>query len=349
MAVGTWPVAAPGARLSRGVVVAAGLAALLVWVAALPQEHAPRAFRLPGALTVLTPADGLGAVSGGWGDAWLDDRWSEHLLRVDHRTGNVVARIPVEGRMALSAGAGAVWALQSGGGYGRGLRGPLLRIDPARNRVMDRMALRTPTGEAVLGFGVLARGDSVWVWGPDELLRFDSRTDRLAQLIPLPDARGETTGFALVDGAPVITTADGHLVRFDPHTGEEVATVSLPLTPPVLQQAIGSRVVLTAPGTVAALDLRSGRLLWRRGLGYRISTVVEAGGVLWANGARIRDPGDRVWELDPDTGATLGSALLPEFGSASLAVIDGTVWVTITRGRVVVLRRPATPLRFPQD
>lgn len=314
---------------------AVGLAVLIATATAFSrgEGHERPAYPLPGTYATLRPADGLGAVSGERGDAWVDDRWGERLLRLDHRTGRVVARIPVEGRLAVAAEPDAVWALQSGGGYGRGLRGPLLRVDPETNRVTARIPLR------VLGFGVRVDGDSVWIWGPDHLVRVDARTNRVAQVIPVADERGETTGFALIGDQPVITTADGHLVRFDPRTGSELQAVVLPFASPALQWASADRIVLTAGGTVAAVDPWTGGLLWRTRLGFRVGNVLEAGRALWTYGAAVRDPGDRVWKIDPVRGTVVGSVLLPAFGTMGMAAIDGTLWVTTANGRVLVLRR----------
>jgi PQQ-like domain len=293
--------------------------------------QARRVYHLPGTIATVQLEGGLGAVSGGAGDAWVDDRWDERLVRLDRHTGTVAARIPVDGRLALTAVAGALWALQSGGGYGRGLRGPLLRIDPATNRVVARIPL------GALGFGVVPRGDSVWIWGPDELIRVDARTNRVAQRIAVADERGETGGFALVGDRPVITTADGHLVFFDPRTGAEARAVRLPFVLPALQSASPRRAVVIAGGAVAAVDPRTGAVLWRTRLGFRVGSVLEAGGVLWAYGAYVRDPGDRVWKIDPKRGAVLGSVLLPAFSTMGMAVIDRTIWVTTAGGRVLVL------------
>jgi hypothetical protein len=308
------------------------IGALIAAAAQVPHGER-RPFLLPGTIATLQPAEGLGSVTGGQGDAWVDDRWGERLVRLDRRTGHVVARIPVQGRLALASSAGAMWALQSGGGYGRGLRGPLLRINPATNRVIARIPL------PALGFGLLAVGDSVWVWGPDDLLRVDARGDRIVQHIVLADAHGEATGFGLIAGEPSVTTADGHLVRYDPRTNIQVRAVKLPVTEPALQQASGSRTFLTAGGTVAAVDPSTGALLWRTRLGFRIGAVLEAGGLLWAFGANLRDPGDRVWKLDPTTGRPLGSVLLPAFGTTGMAAIGPALWVTTAAGRVLVLPR----------
>jgi hypothetical protein len=136
--------------------------ALILAVAALclirgsSPPGAPEDGRTREGITVWRPAEGLGAVVAGFGDVWVDDRARERLLRVDGGSGRIRAAIPVDGRLALGTGTRAVWALQSGGGYGLGLRGPLLRIDPRTNRVRARIPLGAASGHAVLGFGVQA-------------------------------------------------------------------------------------------------------------------------------------------------------------------------------------------------
>jgi hypothetical protein len=313
---------------------AAVLAALIVGTAAFSRgEAAPQPVRpLPGTVATLHPGEALGTVSGGGGDAWVDDRWGERLVRIDHRTGAVAARIPVQGRLALAEGAGSVWALQSGGGYGRGLRGPLLRISPRSNRVIARIPM------PALGFGVVVAGDGVWVWGPDRVMRV--ARGRVSPIIPVADEDvGETTGFARLGVDAVVTTADGHLLRFDAGTGLLRDSVRLPFSSPALQTASRERLVVVAGGEVAAIDPDTDGVLWRRRLGFRVGGVVSADGALWAYGANVRDAGDRVWKLDPASGAVLGRVLLPAFGTMGMALIGDTIWVTTASGRVLVLRR----------
>jgi outer membrane protein assembly factor BamB len=158
--------------------------------------------------------------------------------------------------------------------------------------------------------------------------------------IVVPDKYGETTGFALLGPEPVITTADGHIVRFDPLTGVVSAAVPLRLPPLSLQRIGADRAVLSVGGSVVAVDPATGRRLWSRRLGYRVGTVIETRGVLWVQGADIRDPGDRVWRLDPRTGAIRASALLPAFGTMGMAAVGDTLWVTAGSGRVMVLPLP---------
>jgi hypothetical protein len=283
-------------------------------------------------VAILHLAEAFGAISGGGGDAWVDDRWGSRLLRIDHRTGKVTARIPVQGRLALAESRGSVWALQSGGGYGRGLRGPLLRIDPRSNRVTTRIPLPG------LGFGVVVADDGIWIWGPDRVMRVTRAG--VSPVIPVPDRDvGETTGFARRGVEAAITTLDGHLMRFDAGTGRRLASVRLPFTQPALQLAAREQLIVAAGGEVAAVDPETAMVLWRTRLGYRIGSVVEADGALWAYGADVGDPGDRVWKLDPATGRVLGRVLLPAFGTMGMAVIGDRIWVTTANGRVLVMRR----------
>ena len=311
------------------------LAVLLVGTAAFSRGEAapPQPVRpLPGTVAVLHPAEAFGAVSGGGGDAWVDDRWGSRLLRIDHRTGKVTARIPVHGRLALAESRGSLWALQSGGGYGRGLRGPLLRIDPRSDRVTTRIPI------PALGFGVVVADDGIWIWGPDRVMRVTRAG--VSPVIPVPDRDvGETTGFARRGVEAVITTLDGHLMRFDAGTGRVLDSVRLPFTQPALQLADRERLIVAADGEVAAVDPETSMVLWRTRLGYRVGSVVEADGALWAYGAAVGDPGDRVWKLDPATGDVLGRVLLPAFGTMGMTLIADRIWVTTANGRVLVLRR----------
>jgi len=327
------------ALLPATLVLAAGAA----WLLARGDEPRPAPRGAAPRLVVLTPAEGLGALAAGFGDAWLDDRARGRVLRLDGETGRVRARIPVRGRVALAAGAGAVWALQSNGGYGLGLRGPLLRIDPRTNRVSARTPLRVPGGPRVLGFGLVARGRDVWVWGPGELLRVDGRSARVTQRIAVAADWGELRGLAPLGRELLAATADGHLLRFDERSGRRRGVARLGLAPPALRTAARQRLVLSADGTIAAADPASGRLAWRRRLGFRVGGAVRAHGLLWVHSAARDQPGDRVSALDPRTGRVLATGLIPAFGATGIASVGERVWVATAGGRVVVLP-PPTPI-----
>jgi outer membrane protein assembly factor BamB len=336
--------------MRRPAVILAVAALSLVRAGDSPPGAPPREPAGPRQLTVLHTADGLGAVVAHRGDLWLDDRARERLLHVDGRTGRVLAAIPVDGRTALAAGAGAVWALQSGGGYGIGLRGPLLRIDPTTDRVNARIPLVTGSGRSVLGFGVQVAGRDVWVWGPDDILKIDRRAGGVASRISVGGEHGELTGLVAARTRLVAGTADGHLIRFDARTGRRTGVLRLPLRKPS-PRALGHGLLLyTASGRVGAIDPATGRTRWRRRLGFRAGAIVARDGVVWVHSAATYEPGDRVTALRLATGAVLTTRIVPAFGSTGIAVVAGHVAVATAGGDLVVLipdeaaavRRPRT-------
>ena len=334
----------PATGLARAAV--AGLAGVVV-LGAAGGGGAAQSRGVGGAVAVLELGDSLGSVTAGWGDAWVNDRWTRRVLRVDGRAGRVEARVPVGGRVSLGRGAGAMWAVASGGGYGRALNGPLLEIEPLTNRVTARIALRTPGGEPVVAFGVTGAAGAVWAWGPQDLLRIDPRRDRVDRAVGVYEEFGELTGVVAADGWLLATTAGGQLVRYDAHTGAELGSVTLARedlrsarragTQPVVRGRSGVRALVAAGEDLLAVDVASGRVAWRRELGFRVGTVLERGGALWVQGARTEDAGDRVWVLDPATGAVRGSAQLPAFGTNGMAAIGDALWVSAANGRLLVL------------
>ena len=190
----------------------------------------------------------------------------------------------------------------------------------------------------VLGFGVLARGRSVWIWGPRDVLRVDARTDRVAQRIRVGDAHGELRGLAVRRGELIVAAADGRLIRFDARTGRRAGSVSVPLSAPAMRATLGRRLVLSSHGTVAAVNPRTGRLAWRRRLGFRAGAVVRAHGLLWVQSAARDDPGDRVTALEPATGEVRATALLPAFGTTGMVRQGGRLWLATAGGRLLAVR-----------
>jgi outer membrane protein assembly factor BamB len=328
--------------------VLAVIAGLVALARAEPQAEQPRdgiAARLADALLIrLEPGGGLGALTRAWGDVWANDYERETLVRLDGGNGRVLARLPLGRRVALAADRRSVWALRWGGRFWRRPNGPLYRIDPATNRVVARIALRGPSGRPMIGFGVLADERGVWVWGPSRALRLEPSSGRVLREFGVGERHGELTGAVLHAGGLLAATADGHLVRFDGLRGTREGARQPALAAAQLQGAAGWRVYAAAAGTLLAVDASTGRLLWRRPLGFRVSSVLETGGILLAHGAAFHDPGDRVWALDPATGRVLASRTVPSFGTTSMTTVDGALWLATTAGEVIVVPRLLTRL-----
>lgn len=294
----------------------------------------------PHRILVLHPADGLGAVVAGFGDLWVDDCARERLLRVDGTSGRVRAAIPVDGRVALATGAHDIWALESGGDYGLGKRGPLLRIDPRTERVRARIPLRTRAGRSVLGFGVEVAGRDVWVWGPRDILRV--RAGRVTERIAIADAHGELTGFAAGARELVAGTADGHLLRFDRRTGERTSVLRVALRKPSPKALRDGYVLVTASGVVGAVELASGRVAWHRRLGFRAGATLSRDGLAWVHSAATHERGDRVTAVRLPTGEVVTTGLLPAFGSTGIAAGAGRVAIASAGGSLLVFEPSAT-------
>jgi outer membrane protein assembly factor BamB len=225
-----------------------------------------------------------------------------------------------------------VWALRWGGRFWRTPNGPLFRIDPLTNRVAARIELPPE----MVAFGVLASAKGAWVWGPSRVLRFD-RAGRVLQEFGTDDRHGELTGAVLHAGGLLAATADGALLRFSDGGRTQVSAPDPALAAKELLTVAGNRVLATAGGTLLAADARTGRPLWRRQLGFRVSSALDTGGLVLAQGAALRDPGDRVWALDAATGRVLASATVPGFGTTSMTIAGGSLWIASSAGEVIVL------------
>ena len=297
---------------------------------------------VPPRVEVLRPAGNLGAMVRGFGDAWLDDRTDSVLLRVHAPDGRVLARVPIHGRVALAAGAGGVWALQSSSSarsFGSYLPGPMLHIDPRTNRVRARIRLRAE-GDDLLGLGVYVRGRRVWVWGPRDVLRIDPRRDRVVQRIRVPDLHGDVAGLALRGRRLVAALADGTYLWMNARTGRPLWAVRTPFPDPVIRADVDSRLIVSSSGMLAALQPATGRVLWARRLGFRAGAVARAYGLLWVHSAAFHEPGDRLSGLDPGTGNVATTSILPAFGMTGLVALGRRLVASSAGGRLLVV----TPL-----
>jgi outer membrane protein assembly factor BamB len=281
--------------------------------------------------------ENLGAIAIAGGEVWVNDFGREEVVRIDRRSGRVLGRLPLGRRMALAASGRSLWALRWGGRFFRAPNGPLVRIDPRSGRVLQRLAVRGPSGVEMVGFGVLASGGSVWVWGPDRVLQLEAWSSRPLRDFPVDQRFGELTG-AAPDGAGglLATTGGGHLAHIDA-TGMLAGPRQPALSGSELQAVAAGRALASRGGGVIAVSANRGRLLWRRQLGFRVSTVLPHAGVVLVQGAAFRDDGDRLWALDPATGRVLASTGIPSFGTTAMALAGGALWITTAAGEVIVI------------
>ena len=165
----------------------------------------------------------------------------------------------------------------------------------------------------------------------------------MAQRIRVSDAHGELRGLAVRGGELIAAAADGRLLRFDARTGRRAGSVPAPLPAPAVRATLGRRLVLSSHGTWRLSAPRTGRVVWRRRLGFRAGAVVRAHGLLWVHSAALDDPGDRLTALEPVTGEVRATQLLPAFGTTGMVFQGGRLWLAAAGGRVLAVRLVPAP------
>ena len=177
----------------------------------------PRTHQVLGALDV-PPRTSLGV---GAGTLWVGDQVKEIAIRIDPKSGDVVARIPLRTPAGDQFVAGGV---TFGDRYAwvAGVEG-LLRIDLQRN-VADRLVTPDTGG---LARSALLHDGSLWVLARDDrLLRLDPRTG--ARRGSLAVSWAPTAQVDAEQGVPIEwSQLTGHIARVDLATGKELWAAEL--------------------------------------------------------------------------------------------------------------------------
>jgi streptogramin lyase len=261
------------------------------------------------------------------------------VYRIDPESGEVLEQITVGGRLCqgMSAGFDALWVCADDG---------VLRIDPATNAVVARVAFTTPrvfTRLAVSDSAVFSLAGSVVA---DSVVRIDPASDTVAATYEL----GRTaTPLGHVDpslaygaGALWLTLpADGLLLRIDPETGEVTTAASdLPGPSTVAAGAGGIWVLLYGDDDAGAVD-EPALLFLDPASGE--TTLFDAGSSPGGSGD-LAVSADAVWvrgdnpflvRLDPRGGELIEQISKAGTGDGAVGTTDGFLWVTsLDRGSV---------------
>jgi streptogramin lyase len=168
-------------------------------------------------VTLPKPCSGLAV---GFGSLWVPGCGEHNLVRVDLKTGKIVATIaagPADSEGGVTAGAGSIWLVTAP-------RGELARIDPTTNSVIARIEI--PSGSYAPAFA----DGSVWITstGNSLLTRVDPATDKVASTT----AVGKAPRFLTVGAGSVWTLnqGDGTISRVDTDSGKLVATIDAGLS-----------------------------------------------------------------------------------------------------------------------
>lgn len=177
-----------------------------------------------------------GAIAVGEGGVWVGvqvEGGGDYVARIDPRTNEVVATIPVNSSpWDIAAGAGSIWVT----GFGENKAGSLQRIDPTTNQVVATITVSSSEHPGPVAAG----NDAVWVdvgdTESDSLVRIDPVTNRIVATVSLPGP-----GLAYVHDLAVVgdtvwvqevvstqggnSDHGGDVVRIDGATNQVVATI----------------------------------------------------------------------------------------------------------------------------
>jgi len=259
------------------------------------------------------------AAGGRW--VWVSDYGQPSLLKIDPKTNRVVSKTGIgTGSCGLGYGAGSMWiedtststvsrvsvatakrikAIKVGltpydtmFAFGSAwttafTQGELERIDPARNRVVNRWKLPMATG-VVGAFG------SVWAAGSEGVIRVDPVSHRVAARIPIDGGAGWTAASA---DAVWVTTPKG-LARIDPRSNTVVATVALPGAPALGDpDAVDGAVWVPQirKNSIAIVDPASNTIVQTVEAGVGPFVVTTIRGEAWVPSWKGRD----IWRYKP--------------------------------------------------
>jgi outer membrane protein assembly factor BamB len=145
---------------------------------------------------------------------WVACRTDGEILRIDAESGDVLARIPAQGVVAVTADETFMWAVSRD-------QGTVYRIDPEENDVAGEVVLSGDTPY------IWARGGFVWAGGGStELVRIDPETLEVAGRVQVGDGASDIVEDG--DTLLVVCHRDHTLWRVDPATDTAVKLSELP-------------------------------------------------------------------------------------------------------------------------
>lgn len=266
----------------------------------------------------------------------MNDGTEPAVHRIDPATNEVVASVPLPGRLCQGIGASpeALWACGPDG---------LVRIDPATNAVVATVALDAALAVTRIAYGA----GSVWAFatasvGPDLVARVDPATNEVIATIELGHIAG-TLAFGF-DALWVTSPADGLLLRIDPATNEvatwtgDLETPGLVIVgPDALWVGLHAEHGVTPDPeepAVVRIDPATGEVVASMVIGGGLGD--EGGIAATAEAVWIRAPAPWLVRIDPSTNE-ITDVIDTLSGPGDVTVAFDSVWVTTERGDVIRL------------
>ena len=266
----------------------------------------------------------------------MNDGTEPAVHRIDPATNEVIASVPLPGRLCQGIGASpeAMWACGPDG---------LVRIDPVTNTVVATIELDAALAVTRIAYGA----GSVWAFatasvGPDLVVRVDPATNAVTATIELGRTAG-TLAFGF-EALWVTGPTDDLLLRVDPETNAVETWTEGIETPGVV--AIGQDAIWVSlhaehgfqagpnEPAVVRIDPATGDVL---------ASVVTSGSLGDEGG--LATTGDAIWvrapepwlaRIDPATNEVV-EVIDTVSGPGDVTVAFGSVWVTTERGDLIRL------------
>ncbi len=230
-------------------------------------------------LTAVAPGI-CGAPIVAFGSLWAASCTENTVLRIDTKSGKIIARIPcpvadLQGELSLAAGAGSIWILSD-------KKGILSRIDPNSNKVVAEIPVKANSFCADFGF------DAVWITNTGEgkdigsVQRIDPQTNSIVATILV----GPTPRFLAAgeNGIWTLNQGDGTVTRIDPTSNTVIATIDC--------QTPGTGGDIAAGTGYVWVRAKNGRML--QSINPQTNTIAKVYGPLNGSGA-VRVAGEHVW------------------------------------------------------
>jgi hyaluronoglucosaminidase len=241
--------------------------------------------------------------------AWVACKEQSRVVRVNTATGRTVKSVPLAGQaIAVTAGLGSIWAVDSGG--------TLYRIDQATGKVVKRISL--PTRAA---YNAWIGGGSVWV-ADDQgaaVVRVSPRTNRVVARLPVGDGPADMAFSGST--AWVVNHRDKVLSRIDLAKNRSSKVAVLTGDAPERMVLLHGALWITGRGTdLLKVDPASGT----------VEQTIEIG----ASGIDVAAEGDELWV--PTRSAQVDTTGFP--------TMDALKRVSATTGAVSTVATPTSRL-----
>jgi virginiamycin B lyase len=318
----------------RASAVAVIILAGVVTVTALRQHQgepvAPASGRLGKVAAVIRVGGPLTRVRTGTDAVWVQRDSDHSAVRVDPRSNQVVARLPLgaPGSELGAVGAGGLWFTHRG-------QGTVTKVDPATGRILATIGVPDAARRAG-GMTVAVGAGGVWVannnFGEsqehDSVVRIDPATNKVVATVKVDTA---PDGIAVSGGAVMVVPYQGAAYQIDPVTNRVVATFAICTANPAadgnanaIAYGAGAFWVACGDGALTRIDPVARRVVATVQLGVAAGAVVAD-----ADGVWVATADGTVKRIDPQTNTIVGS--LPVGGLAgqvfSLAASPGAVWL----------------------